>query len=56
MKKKNLTLVIVTHEPDIADYAKRMIVFRDGHITARSGGSKTAPGGGSPGQPAPAED
>jgi putative ABC transport system ATP-binding protein len=32
-EKENLTLVIVTHEPDIADYAKRMIVFRDGHIT-----------------------
>ncbi len=32
-EKENLTIVIVTHEPDIAEYAKRMIHFRDGHIT-----------------------
>jgi len=30
--KENLTIVLVTHEPDIADYAKRVIQFRDGHI------------------------
>ena len=27
-----LTIVLVTHEPDIAQFAKRQIVFRDGHI------------------------
>jgi putative ABC transport system ATP-binding protein len=27
-----LTIVLVTHEPDIARFAKRMIVFRDGKI------------------------
>ncbi|HKT08779.1 MAG TPA: ABC transporter ATP-binding protein [Gemmatimonadaceae bacterium] len=27
-----LTIVMVTHEPDIAQFAKRMIVFRDGRI------------------------
>jgi putative ABC transport system ATP-binding protein len=27
-----LTIVIVTHEPDIAEFAKRVIVFRDGQI------------------------
>ena len=27
-----LTVVLVTHEPDIANYAKRTIVFRDGKI------------------------
>jgi putative ABC transport system ATP-binding protein len=32
-EKEKLTLVIVTHEPDIAEYAKRVIHFRDGHIT-----------------------
>ena len=27
-----LTIVLVTHEPDIAQYAKRIVVFRDGKI------------------------
>ncbi len=27
-----LTIVLVTHEPDIANFAKRTIVFRDGKI------------------------
>jgi putative ABC transport system ATP-binding protein len=27
-----LTIVLVTHEPDIAQFAKREVVFRDGHI------------------------
>lgn len=27
-----LTIVLVTHEPDIADFAKRTIIFRDGKI------------------------
>jgi putative ABC transport system ATP-binding protein len=27
-----LTIVLVTHEPDIAQYAKRVVVFRDGKI------------------------
>lgn len=26
------TILLVTHEPDIAEYAKRVIVVRDGHI------------------------
>jgi putative ABC transport system ATP-binding protein len=29
----NLTIILVTHEPDIADYAGRIINFRDGHVT-----------------------
>lgn len=32
-EKEELTIVLVTHEPDIADFAKRIIYFRDGHIT-----------------------
>jgi putative ABC transport system ATP-binding protein len=27
-----LTIVLVTHEPDIAQFSKREIVFRDGQI------------------------
>ena len=27
-----LTIILVTHEPDIAHFSKREIVFRDGHI------------------------
>ena len=26
------TIVLVTHEPDIAEYAKRVVTFRDGKI------------------------
>jgi putative ABC transport system ATP-binding protein len=31
-RERNLTIVVVTHEPDIAQYAKRIIQFRDGRI------------------------
>jgi putative ABC transport system ATP-binding protein len=31
-EERNMTIVIVTHEPDIAQYAKRIIQFRDGRI------------------------
>jgi putative ABC transport system ATP-binding protein len=32
-EKESLTIVLVTHEPDIADFAKRIIHFRDGRVT-----------------------
>ncbi|MEO8126371.1 MAG: ABC transporter ATP-binding protein [Bryobacteraceae bacterium] len=32
-EEAGLTIVLVTHEPDIAQYAKRMIVVKDGLIT-----------------------
>jgi putative ABC transport system ATP-binding protein len=32
LNEKGLTIVLVTHEPDIAQFAKRVIVFRDGII------------------------
>jgi putative ABC transport system ATP-binding protein len=32
LNDEGLTIVLVTHEPDIADFAKRIIVFRDGRI------------------------
>ena len=30
--EQNLTVILVTHEPDIAQYAKRIIEFRDGKV------------------------
>jgi putative ABC transport system ATP-binding protein len=32
LNDNGLTVVLVTHEPDIAQYAKRIVVFRDGKI------------------------
>ena len=32
LNDRGLTIVLVTHEPDIAHFAKRVIVFRDGKI------------------------
>lgn len=32
LNEQGLTIVLVTHESDIAQYAKRQIAFRDGHI------------------------
>jgi putative ABC transport system ATP-binding protein len=31
-REKGISIAIVTHEPDIAHYADRIIVFKDGHI------------------------
>jgi putative ABC transport system ATP-binding protein len=31
--RENLTIILVTHEPDIADYSRRIIHFRDGRVT-----------------------
>ena len=32
--RNGLTIVLVTHEPDIAEYATRVVAFRDGVVTA----------------------
>jgi putative ABC transport system ATP-binding protein len=34
------TIIVITHEPDIADFAKRRIVLRDGQILSDSGSQK----------------
>jgi putative ABC transport system ATP-binding protein len=31
-RERGITLVLVTHEPDIANYAQRVVVFKDGKI------------------------
>jgi len=31
-RERGITLVLVTHEPDIAQYAQRIVVFKDGKI------------------------
>lgn len=33
-ESRGLTIAMVTHEPDMADYAKRVVTFRDGLITS----------------------
>jgi putative ABC transport system ATP-binding protein len=32
LNRAGLTVVLVTHEPDIAGYASRILAFRDGHV------------------------
>jgi putative ABC transport system ATP-binding protein len=33
-RERNITIVMVTHEPDVAAFAKRSLVFRDGRIVS----------------------
>jgi putative ABC transport system ATP-binding protein len=40
-----MTIALVTHEPDIAAYAKRTVVFRDGKIV-RDSNQRTDSGSG----------
>jgi putative ABC transport system ATP-binding protein len=32
-RERGLTIILITHEHDIAEYAKRMVRVRDGRIT-----------------------
>ena len=36
LNEQGITLIIVTHEPDIAAYAKRQLLFRDGRLVSDS--------------------
>lgn len=36
LNERGLTIVLVTHEPDVAQFAKRKVVFRDGKIRSDS--------------------
>jgi putative ABC transport system ATP-binding protein len=33
-RERGITIVLITHEHDIAEYAGRVVTFRDGHLTA----------------------
>lgn len=33
-EKQGITIMLVTHEPDVASYARRIVTFRDGAITS----------------------
>ncbi len=31
-RERDLTVIVITHEPDIAEYARRVVAFRDGRV------------------------
>jgi putative ABC transport system ATP-binding protein len=39
LNRDGLTIVLVTHEPDIATFARRRLLFRDGRLTSDERGS-----------------
>jgi putative ABC transport system ATP-binding protein len=41
-KESHITVILVTHEPDIATYSKRIIKFLDGHIVSDEPVKQTA--------------
>ena len=41
-RERHLTIVMVTHEPDIAAYAQRVVHFRDGHVERIDGAGEAA--------------
>jgi putative ABC transport system ATP-binding protein len=43
--ERGITIVLVTHEPDIAAYARRVIVFRDGHVESDAARAPRGKGG-----------
>jgi putative ABC transport system ATP-binding protein len=34
LNEKGTTIILVTHEPEVAVYAKRQLIFRDGHLVS----------------------
>jgi len=45
-REQGVTIVLVTHEPDIAEFAERRITFRDGQIVSDVRASRTTRAGG----------
>jgi putative ABC transport system ATP-binding protein len=44
-RERGITVVMVTHEPDMAEYAQRRVTFRDGLIQNEESGPESAEGG-----------
>jgi putative ABC transport system ATP-binding protein len=42
LNRQGMTVMIVTHEPDVARYARRIITFRDGRIVSDAGNQALA--------------
>ncbi len=40
-EERQITVVVITHEPDMAEYCKRVVEFRDGRILADRAGGRT---------------
>ena len=32
--QQGITIMLVTHEPDVADHARRIVTFRDGRVVS----------------------
>lgn len=41
-REQGITIILVTHDPDVAAYARRVITMRDGAVAADSGASAAA--------------
>jgi putative ABC transport system ATP-binding protein len=39
-RERGLTVLVITHEPDIAEYARRVVAFRDGRVVKDEGVAK----------------
>ncbi|MFD0666627.1 ABC transporter ATP-binding protein [Ramlibacter sp. MAHUQ-53] len=56
LNQHGITVVLVTHEHDVAAWARRCIHFRDGHIVEDTGANGAAPGEAGPKGAAPARE
>ncbi|MGA7873467.1 MAG: ABC transporter ATP-binding protein, partial [Candidatus Binatus sp.] len=53
-REQGITVIVVTHDPDVAAYADRIVTFRDGAIVSDTRKAGTAARGGVGGKTAPA--